>query len=353
MFLQLLKRSSLAALILTALALPSQAAPVIKSGGPTLKLDKFLLDDVDGVLVVDIKQVMASPAYKKNFQKLLADLVAHPMAQEYLKDIGFDPLKDVERFIICMSKSCLNSGPRKGENDEGPYLLFQGKIDAVRAKAKMAELAKKHPDVLAVTELPGGQTLYRLDPRHGPYLAQLDANTIVMCFRKAHALAALEKASGKKTTKFANAEVPNLLRKFKPDVAIQGFALEQMVMSASGSAKTDGMGNTVFETNYITLADKGFKEAFLSVNVKDDARGSIVWTVKDKDKLKASADWFKQGLDMIIAEGKRAAERQPQVQPMIRFLEGVTVKSSGQTITLEAKADVEMVQALIASMGIR
>ena len=73
MFLQVLKRSALAALALAVLAPPVPAAPVIKSGGPSLKLDKYLLDDVNGVLVIDIKQIMASPAYKKNFHKQLAE----------------------------------------------------------------------------------------------------------------------------------------------------------------------------------------------------------------------------------------------------------------------------------------
>jgi hypothetical protein len=347
MFPHVLKWSAPAVLAMVVLALPAPAAPVIKSGGPTLKLDKYLLDDADGVLVIDVKQIMASPAYKKNFQKQLAELVVGPAVQEYLKDIGFDPLKDVERVIFCMSKSCFTASRVIGESsDDGPFFLFQGKFDAAKVKAKMSDLVKTHPDKLTSTDAPGGQTIYRIDPKHGPFAAQLDGNTIVIAGRKAHVLDALAKAAGKKTTNFDHKDVPAQLKKFKPDVGIQGFALEQMMMSSSVSVKNDGMGKQVIESTYISLADKGFKEASLSISIKDDARGSVVWTVKDKDKVKPLTEMFTQGLDQIRKSAGQAAERRPQMQPLVRFLEGVTIKESGQTIRMEGKAEADMVQAL-------
>jgi hypothetical protein len=349
---QFLIRSALVALAIVTLVLPAPAAPTIKSGGPALKIDKYLLDDADGVLVIDIKQILASPAYKKHFHKQLTDLVAMPAVQEYLKNIGFDPLKDVERMIICLSKSCFTPGAIGAANDDGPYMLFQGKFDAAKVKAKMAEIAKNHPDQVSSSDLPGGQTLYRIAPRHGPYAVQLDGNTLVVAGRKTHVLAALEKASGKKTTKFVHKDVPAYLKKLKSDVAIQGFALEQMIMSSRVSVKNDGMGNQIVESSYTTLADKGFKDAILSINVKDDARGSVVWTVKDKDKVKGLTEMFTNGLDMIRKEGQRAADRRPQMQPLVRFFNGVTINSAGQTITMEGKAEPDMVQALILGMGI-
>jgi hypothetical protein len=352
MFSHLLKYQALAALALVALVLPAPAAPVIKSDGPALKIDKYLLDDAHGVLVVDIKQILASPAYKKHFDKQLADLVALPQAQEYLKDIGFDPLKDVERMVVCVSKSCFRTGAPGESTEDGPFVLFQGKFDAAKVKAKMAELAKNHPDQIGTSDAPGGQILYRLGPRHGPYGTQLDGSTIVFAGRKAHVLAALEKASGKKTTKFLHKDVPTYLKKLKSDVAIQGFALGQMVMSSSVTAKNDGMGNQVVESTQITLADKGLKDAVLSVNIKDDARGSVVWTVKDKAKVKELTAMFTAGLETVRKESQRAADRQPKLQPLARFFNDVTIKSTGQTVTMDGKADPEMVQALILALGI-
>jgi hypothetical protein len=348
MFAQLLRFLALAILALV-LVRPAPAAPVIKTGGSGLNIDKYLLDDADGVMVVNVKQIAASPGYKKGLQKQLADLVARPEAQEYLKDIGFDPLKDVERFVLCMSKSCLTS-ELGANNDDGPFMLFQGKFDSAKLKAKMAELAKIHPDKVSSSDAPGGHKIYRIDPRHGPYAALLDAGTIVMAGHKAHVLDALLKASGKKTTKFAHKDMPAHLKKLKQDVAIQGFALETMVYSSSYHSVDNGMGGQTFTAKHVTLGEKGFKEATLTVKIKDIAEGSIAWQVKDKDKVKPLTEEFTAGLKEMTTMIRRQAERQAVLAPMVRFCESAAIKSSGQTITMEGKLDAEMVQAFF--MGV-
>jgi hypothetical protein len=345
------KWSVSAALTIAVLALPAPAAPVIKSGGQTLKIDKYLLDDVDGVLVVDVKQIMASPVYKKSFQKQLSDLIARPEVQVFLKDAGFDPLKEVERVIICNSRSC-HRAEIGTPGDDGPFLLFQGKVDAAKVKAKMASLAKEHPDWIAGSDAPGGEKVYRIGPRHGPYVAQLDANTVVMAGMKTHVLAALDKAAGKKTTKLVHKDISNYLNKFKPDVAIQGFALEPMVFTTSYETADNGMGQRVIKAKIVTLGEKGFKDAVLRINIKDDARGSVVWTVKDKDKVKPLTEMFTQGLEQARGFIRAEAGRRPQLEALSRFFDGVTIKSSGQSITMEGKADADVVQALILSLGI-
>jgi hypothetical protein len=229
-------------------------------------------------------------------------------------------------------------------------MLFQGKFDSAKVKAKMATLAKEHPDKVSSSDAPGGQKIYRIDPRNGPYAAQLDAGTIVLAGRKAHVLDALVKASGKKATKFAHKEVPAQLKKLKQDVAIQGFVLESMVFTSSYSSVDNGMGKREFKVHHVTLGEKGFKEAALSIKIKDEAQGSITWQVKDKEKVKALTDEFTQGLAQVTISIRRQAERQPELVPLVRFFEAATIKSSGQTITMAGKADPEMVQAFFMGM---
>jgi hypothetical protein len=331
------------------LALPAPAAPVIKSGGPGLNLEKYLLDDADGVLVVNVKLIAESPGYKKGLQKQLADLVARPEVQEYLKDTGFDPLKDVERVVFCMSRSCMR-GDGETNSDNGPFMLFQGKFDAAKLKAKMADLVKLHPDIVSSSDAPGGQKVYRIDPRRGPYAAQLDAGTIVMAGCKAHVLDALLKASGKKTTKLAHKEAQAHLKKLKTDVALQGFALESMVYNTTYTTVDNGMGQRTFKAQHTTLGEKGFKEATLTVKVKDIAEGNITWQVKSTDKVKALKEEFTKGLADVTASTRRVAEREPRLAALARFFEGATIKSVGPTITMEGKADPEMVQALFLGL---
>jgi hypothetical protein len=333
------------ALALALVALPLLAAPVPKKEQAPA-IDKYLPDDTDGVLVVNVKQILDSPAYKKSFQKQLGDLIARDEVQKYLKDCGFDPLKDIERVVVCISKSCFAKEGGSGEDrDDGPFILFQGKFDSAKVKAKMAAIAKDHPEVITSSEAPGGQTIYRID-RRGPYATLLDSSTVVIAGKKSHVLDALLKASGKKTTKLLYKELSAHLKKLKTDVSVQGIALEQMVMTSTYERVNDG-GKGRFERRNIRLVDKGYKEALLSITVKDDARGSLTWQIKDPDKSKALNAELTAGLTQIRTEGQREAARRPEMAPLVRFFEGVTIKSKGNSIVMEGKADVEMVQALI------
>src|SRR5262249_11555841 len=158
------------------------------------------------------------------------------------------------------------------------------------------------------------------EPRHGPFAAQFDSRTVVIAGRKSHVLDALLKAAGKKTTKFVHKEASAQLKKLEADVAVQGFALPQMVLTSTHERIDDGKGNVVFKTRNVTLAEKGFSEATLRITVKDDARGSVVWRVKDKDKAKKLAAEFTEGLEQARKEGRRAAERRPKLAAVVRFL---------------------------------
>jgi hypothetical protein len=346
----LLRRACPVALVLSVLVLPSEAAPTPKTGG-TLNIEKYLLDDADGVLVINLKQILASPAYTKGVKKQLEDVLARPEPQAYLKDIGFDPLKDIDRVVVCTGKSCWRSeagggkgGPRE---EEGPYFLFQGKFDAAKMKAKMAALAKEVMPKVAISD-EGGHKIYRIDPRgNGPFAAQVDATTVVLAGKRAHVVEALAKAAGKKKTKFASKEVPVLLKKLKPDVAIQGFALETFVTGGRATSTDDGMGKRTFKYEQTTLGGDGFKDAVLTIAVKDTLSGSVVLTVKDKARFKKLSDELNQGLDRARKSVRREAESDAKLMPLVRFLDGMTIKSAGQTITMTGKADIEAIQAFI------
>src|SRR5919202_323461 len=114
-------RVALAALTLLGFTLAAPSAPVPRPGGPSVpKLEKYLLDDTDFVLLVNVKQVLSSPMYKKNFEKLVEEFLKQPAAQAILQDAGFDPLKDVEWAAVYTGRSChprdgmppdFNSGP--------------------------------------------------------------------------------------------------------------------------------------------------------------------------------------------------------------------------------------------------
>lgn len=343
------KLSALIALAVLTLSLPAPAAPIIKSGGSGLHIDKYLPDDVDGVLVINVKQMMESPAYKAGFQKQIEELLARADVKPFLKDAGFDPLKDVEHIVMCMGRSCFRED-LTADAESGPLFLFLGKFDVAKMKEKMASIAKEHPTAFTPIDGPAGEKIYRVSPRGGPYAAPLDAKTVAVGSMKTQVLDALNKASGKKTTKFVHKEVAMQLKKLKTDVSIQGFALEHMVINSTYESQDNGMGKRVLKAKYVTLADKGFAEASLGINVKDDASGSSVWQIKDKTKAPKFVEEFKAGLE----EGRKAlreqAARMPRFASMARFLDALSVKSTASTFTIEGRADADTVRSLFMSI---
>jgi hypothetical protein len=350
MLLPLLRRTGPLVLVMS-LALPVVAAPLPKTD--RINIEKYLLDDADGVLVVNLKQVLASPAYKKAFQKQLTGLLASPEAQAYLKDVGFDPLKDIDHIVLCIGKSCWPERARtdKGPSEEGPYLLFQGKFDAAKLKAKMAALAKKANPKAAISD-EAGTKIYQLGRSgRGPFAAQVDATTVVLAGKRAQVVEAIAKAAGKKKTRFVSKDVPVLLKKLKSDVAIQGFALSSFITDLRATRIEDARSKRELQFERETLGRLGFKAVMLSIGVKDTASGSLVFTLKDKAQLKARSDSFHKGLQEAGKEISRVAGSDRQLMPLVRFLGDVSIKSAGETITMEGKADVETIQALLLALG--
>jgi hypothetical protein len=149
-------RVALAALALLGFTLAAPSAPVPRPGGPSVpRLEKYLLDDADFVLLVNVKQVLSSPMYKKSFEKPVEEFLKQPAAQAILKDAGFDPLKDIGWVAIYAGRSC---HPRDGMPpgfNSGPVFALHGKFDGAKLHAKMAQLAKENPGQVQVHKLGG------------------------------------------------------------------------------------------------------------------------------------------------------------------------------------------------------
>src|SRR5262245_41876092 len=71
-----------------------------------LALEQYMLDDTDFMVVVNLKQVFASPMFTKSVKPDLEKLLALQVVKKYTDDTGLNLLKDVERMIVILSPSC-------------------------------------------------------------------------------------------------------------------------------------------------------------------------------------------------------------------------------------------------------
>jgi formylglycine-generating enzyme required for sulfatase activity len=284
-------------------------APGSSGAGPSF--DKYLLDDTEVMVVINFKHLLSAPGSRT------------APARARLKDSGLGAFEHLDRMVICLSRA-------NGEGDER-VLLIQGKFDPTVVKSKLTKLADLLPGTVSSSTAPGGNKVYcfKSGRRGGLFaiwpgtwwVAQLDATTIVLASQEKQVLDALLKASGKKTTKFAYKEVQAHLKKLKTDVAVQGFVLE--------SALKGGLDD--------------YKEVTLTVNVKDKAQYRVALQVAEKEKVKELLDGLTSELAMLKS-GNPIVDGEPEAA---RLIQSTTVKSSGQTILIEGKVDVEVLLALL------
>ncbi|HEX5270552.1 MAG TPA: hypothetical protein VFW33_08710, partial [Gemmataceae bacterium] len=193
--------------ILTAVALSlALAVPAFAADAAAPGFEKYMPDAAEGVITINVRQLLDSELIKKaGLDKALAG----EEAQKSFKDLGLDPLKDIERVIITSDK----------EKSEDPYFIVQGKFDPAKLAAAADAAAKEKKDNLKVHktdlgkvyELTNLDQAVKLPPQaagagvnlkgKSVFVTIPDKGHIVLVGSKEAAETVLAKAAGKKTTK--------------------------------------------------------------------------------------------------------------------------------------------------------
>jgi hypothetical protein len=334
-------RAALAALLLLAVVLQAVAAPA-PGKTPPPPLDKYLPDDTDLVVLVNAKELVASPLFAGQ-RKLVEKLLLGPKVQAFFKSVGVDPLKDVERVALVAGRSCHDNPP-----NSGPVWVFTGKFDVGRMRAGLTKLTKG-AGLGSARFFAGGDGTYQITGAgtfNALFLAPLDDHTVILAARKEHALEAVARAAGKKKGKLTSAAVLARLKKHRPEVAFQMFALEQTIVS-SGSTTETVNGQVVTRMKHDTLGDSGCRELEISILVKNDAQARMVLTVKSVAKLNELSGQFRMVLDIMKRSAEQEAATKPKLKPLAKFLNGVTIKAADSAVILEARASAEVVQGIL------
>ncbi|HZY83777.1 MAG TPA: hypothetical protein VFE78_03035 [Gemmataceae bacterium] len=331
-------RTWLLAAALLATAAPAAAAP---APAPRPDLTRFLLDDTDFVLVVNVKQVLASPAFTKTYQKQVQDLLRGDVVKPWLEGTGFDPLKDVERLIVVMGRSC---HPSQDTDEAGPLVFVQGRFDPDKLRAKMDKLAESMPGALQAHTIDGLKAYQLKTPGPSGIGCLLDRRTLLLGPpRKDFIADAAARYAGKKKVELKYKALKPLLDKMSADASVSFVGLGEMVVGSSVSVSNDGM-KTTRTVKVHTLGEEGVTSIQGSVTVGAEAKGRATLTAKSDEDAKKLAKGMTDGLGMARAELQRAVEKQPQYAPVLTVLQSVRITGKGRTITLEGHGDAEAVK---------
>jgi hypothetical protein len=311
--------------ILTALVLSlAVALPAFAADAPAPGLEKYLPDGADGVIVVNVRQLLDSELIKKaGLDKALAG----EDAQKSFKALGLDPLKDVERVVVTSDK----------EKADEALLIVQGKFDPAKLSAAIEAVAKDKPDHIKIHKGEYGkvyemsnldEVMKLLPPAVGAlgnfkgrsaFATIPDKGHVVVAFSKESAETVLLKAAGKKTTKLSNKELPALLAKIdlKQSVAVAMPSPDEKVKSVTGG-----------------------------ITVTSDVKTRITVAASDADAAKQ--------LDTLIGEQIKMARdlvglvtlQEKGLMPALDILDGVKHEAKDSSIGISSDIKGETLQKL-------
>jgi len=326
---------------------PIAAAPAPEPA-PTAPLEKYFPDDANGVVVFNVKQALSSPVFTKNYQKKVEELLKMDQVQPWLKDGGFDPLKDIDRIAAVMAPS---GQPMNAPGSGAPLLIVQGRFDLEKFVAKADQIVKDGLGGGIIKSSKAGEaTLYEVGFPFGPtiFICLVDKNTLMAAPVKDMAVEALDRAAGRKSAKMKNPALQKLLEKMDPKQAVNVAFLGEMIVGGGVTTNIKGGGN-VTETHTITLADQGIEAIQGSMTIADDIKGKVAISAKNVEKAKELGKIIEAGLAQAIKEGEKEAARMKELTSVVDMLKTVKTGVKEDTITLEGQGGPDIIQSLFTS----
>ena len=318
---QSLRRSMLwlfaAALLLP--GLPARAAEV----------DKYLPDDAEIVLFLNLKQITQAPLVVKHhaMDQLRKAINKNDEVSKVLKDLGFDPLNDLTSLTAAASGIDTNS---KG------LLIAHGQFDLAKFEARAAREAEQRSEFLKIHK-EGSHKIYEVrgpDSDKPLYVGLADKTTIVASNEKGHVLDALDRAAGKKPGAVKK-EVKALIEKEQADQTLwlvaPGSALSKSDLTAAAEEKT--------RENL-----KKIESLSAGLTVANDIKLALSVVTKSTENAKELEEEIKQGLNQLKGLLAIAAGDRKELASAVEALGALKVVTKGKTVSVKANVTEEAIE---------
>jgi hypothetical protein len=300
--------------------LPLLVVAVFATTAPAAEVDKYLLDDTDAILGVDIKLLLQSPLVKKNYLPLAQkQLQSNAEVQKNLKELGIDPFKDIDRILVVHGESCHRS-VNSSKEDFAPFVIIRGRFDTAKLHAKVAQLQQFLPTLLKTHKSANG-IIYEITADKSFFLALPDRTTIVGSLFKDQVSDALDKAANKKKTNLKTAGMRFMIEQTDNKHAVWVAAKGSAAFSADNPLPA-AKDKKVDKTARKKLADSGIDEISGGITVDDGLKAGFRLTVEDEESAKMIAETVQTFLPNIVdaVVGKSDDKRLVPVGEFLRSL---------------------------------
>ena len=294
------------------------------------ELDKYLPEDTEMVVSFNVRQILDSEFYKKNVGDAGRDaLNGVDQAQEILKDLGFDPFKDLDRVIV--------AAPSGADQDRG-LLIAHGRFDFDKFAAKAEQVSKDEPNCLKIHKISDGSggkfLVYEVTATEqfpSVFVALADGTTLLASPGKDYVVDAMRKTTSKEAPALKNKQLQAMLERMDDkqsvSLAVVGTALTEGVPQDVKDLfeKIDGIGGGV------TINDEIKIEVAASAKNADDAKEVV-------EDLKT---YLNQGRLMLSV---LAFTKNPKIDLLIELVNSVKISVKDKTVTLKGSVSADAIE---------
>ena len=279
--------------------------------------------DTQALIHLNFRAMIDSPLAKKmGIEKEI--IKALDFDVEFIAEIGFDPLKDIDSITI--------AAPGGGDMEKG-LIIVAGKFKADKLLAKLNEEAKNNNNKVK-THKAGDKTIFEVKEfnfsQQVPIFYMIASNTILASTQKEY----LEKAFANSGSKLANKDFSALVEKLDPDLAISMVA----VSSAFPSKAIPEPYKAIIE---------GIDSIIGGIGIDEDVTLKINVFTKDEDSSKKLKETMDQGMAQALGFLGLMAAQEKELTPVLEFVKSMKTSSKEKMMSLEGKLPGKMIEDAI------
>lgn len=300
--------------------------------GRAADLDSYLPEDTESVLNLNVRQLLDSELVKKHLLEAAHEaLRGNDQVQDILKDLGFDPFKDLDRILI--------ASPIGNEKDRG-LVILRGRFNVAKFKAKGEEVAKEESEHLKIHKVLGGKYLL-YEANHpdvdDPFFVALPGpDTLLISFGKDYVVNALKK-SGKETKPvLKHKRFQTLLEKVD---ANQSLSLAAVTTPGLTKAIDKAPGDVKGMIEKVQALAGG-------LTISDEVKLELAVTAKDAKDAKDLGDSAKAGLNLILGFAAPLAQSKEnsKVELLVEAIKSLRVTNKAETVFVKARISSDLIE---------
>jgi len=273
---------------------------------------KSLPTDTQALVRINIQSLINSSLAKSmGIDQAKEMLNAGLPGTEILKELGFDPFKDLHSVTI--------AAPGGNENEKG-LILVSGNFNSKKLNAKAGEQAKDKKDQIKTHDV-SGKVVYELkmpEQQVPLFVVIANDNAIMASPDKDYLTKAMNGKDGKPANKDFNKLVEDLDPKLGISIAVVSGALAMKNLPDPAKAileNVDSIGGGIGIDKDIVLK--------LSINTKTD------------DSAKMLQETINQGLTQALGFLGLMAAQQKELAPALEFVKSLKVENKAKSITIQ------------------